>query len=378
MQGKKRKVTGLRDRNGIWHILKTVRIPGGGPVTLQESTGCRDLREAERVLMKRVADVMDQHFYGVIPDVPFADCATKYLEENAGLKSIDRAAYALANLVPMIGDMKLKDVHDGSLEAYKRKRLKDGVAVGTLNKELTYVRRILTLAARKWRTESGQPLLRTPPLISEVKGEERKAYILNRDEERELLAQLPEHLQDAVIFALNTGLRASEQVGLKWDYQRYVPALETTVFVLPKEVVKTGKARVVPLNEAARKVIDKQRSNESEYVFTYKGEPVTRFNNHSFRKARRRAGLDALTWHSLRHTYATRLRAAQVSLEDRAALLGHTVEGGEMTTRYSAPELGALIKHVEKLEDERTDVALHEGFARQIPATAADKEAVLH
>ncbi len=85
-----------------------------------------------------------------------------------------------------------------------------------------------------------------------------------------------------------------------------------------------------------------------------------------------------LTWHSLRHTYATRLRAAQVSLEDRAALLGHTVEGGEMTTRYSAPELSALIKHVEKREDERIDVALHEGFARRIPATTADKKAALH
>ena len=45
--------------------------------------------------------------------------------------------------------------------------------------------------------------------------------------------------------------------------------------------------------------------------------------------------------HNLRHTYATRLRAAGVSHEDRKDLLGHS--NGSMTTHYSQAEVSNLI-----------------------------------
>ena len=369
----KRTVTGLRNRNGIWYISKVVRLPGGSKTTLQESTGCRDLALAESFLHKRVQDVMDEHVHGVVSEVLFADCASRYLEEHADLKSIDRAGYALANVVPEIGHMKISGICDESLESYKRKRTEEGIAAGTLNRELGIIRRILILASRKWR-HGGRPLLQTPPLISDVSGKERKAHILTRKEEARLLAELPEHLQDAVIFSLNTGLRQSEQTGLRWKDEQYVEGLDKRVFVVRNGKTKNS-VRVVPLNEAVMAVVDRQRGNTSEYVFEYAGHRYSRFNNHAFRKARKRACLPDLTWHSLRHTYATRLRAAQVSLEDRAALLGHAVTGGEITTRYSAPEIGALIGHVERLDEESTDVVVR---TLQTSAMVADEKAVLH
>ena len=316
---------------------------------------------------------MDEVAFGLMPDVLFADCATRYMQENTHLRSIDRAGYALAKVVPEIGHMKLSEICDESLTGFKRKRELEGVAAGTINKELSVIRRILNLASRKWRI-NGRPLLQTPPLISDVSGKERKAHILTRSEEAKLLAVLPEHLRDAVQFALNTGLRQSEQTGLRWDNEHYVDGLDKRVFVIAAG--KTENAvRVVPLNEVALAVVDRQRGKSATYVFEYAGRRYDRFNNHAFRKARKRAGVPNLTWHSLRHTYATRLRAAQVSLEDRAALLGHAVKGGEMTTRYSAPEIGALINHAEKLVEERTDVALR---TLQLSAIAADEKAALH
>ena len=351
-----RKIPGLRRRGKIWYISKVVRLPGGGKTTLAESTGSADLVIAEAYLSKRVRDIIESHVHGIVPDIFFADAAARYLDEYSHLKSIDRAGYALKRLVPEIGNLVLRDICDETLDGYKTKRRDEGVAAATINKELSFVRRILTLASRKWRI-NGRPLLSTPPLISDVTGEERKAHILTRAEEARLLVELPEHLQDAVVFALNTGLRASEQASLRWTDEQHVTGLDRTVFVIPEGKTKNS-CRVVPLNSEAESIVREQRGNDGEYVFTFNGKRVTRFNNHAFRKARVRAGLKDLTWHSLRHTYATRLRAVQVPLDDRAALLGHSVSGGEMTTRYSAPEIGALIAHVEKLVESRPDVTL--------------------
>ena len=53
--------------------------------------------------------------------------------------------------------------------------------------------------------------------------------------------------------------------------------------------------------------------------------------------------------HNLRHTFGRRLRGAGVALETRKALLGHA--NGDITTQYSAAELGELLNAAEKIVD---------------------------
>lgn len=55
--------------------------------------------------------------------------------------------------------------------------------------------------------------------------------------------------------------------------------------------------------------------------------------------------------HDLRHTGAARLRAARVSLEDRAQILGHVT--GTMTTHYSAAYLQRLLDAVNRICESR-------------------------
>ena len=101
------------------------------------------------------------------------------------------------------------------------------------------------------------------------------------------------------------------------------------------------------LNGFAQSVIEEVRNEHTEYVFTYRGKPVTAMNDTAWQAARHRAGLPPVRVHDLKHTFGRRLRAAGVSFEDRQDLLEHR-SPGRITTHYSAAELGNLIAAAEK------------------------------
>lgn len=64
-----------------------------------------------------------------------------------------------------------------------------------------------------------------------------------------------------------------------------------SVFVIPKEFVKNEYDRLVVLNQTAKEVVESVRGEHPVYVFTYKGQPLSRINNKAWRKARKETGL---------------------------------------------------------------------------------------
>jgi integrase len=342
----RRRTPGLRKRNGVWHIQKQVK--GYGP--LYESAGTSDQAEAERYLAFRLEEIRRVIVYGERPSVTFREAAEKFLNENSHLRSLDRAALAFDHVMPYIGDLPLDWVHNDSLARYRQARLKAGIKAGTLNRELGAVRRVLNLAARVWRHPNGMTYLPAPPLLERVPGVARKPYPLEWDEQRQLLLALPLRLEQMALFVLNTGLRDQEICQLRWSWEVQVPELETSVFVIPAERAKNGEERVVMLNRIARRMLEAQRGKHAERVFTYKGVAVGRMLNTAWKRARVHIGLPRLRVHDLRHTFGHRLRSAGVHLEDRKALLGHTV--GDVTTHYSAPDLVRLLEYANRICDQ--------------------------
>lgn len=173
------------------------------------------------------------------------------------------------------------------------------------------------------------------------------------------------------LYKVNTGCREQEVCKLRWEWEIAVPALKTSVFLLPagfggrfeNSGVKNGEERLVVLNRGALSVINGQRGLHPEWVFPYKGEALHRMNDSAWRKARKRAAekwLDQYRTpahpdfakfrvHDLKHTFGRRLRAADVPEEDRKALLGHT--NGSVTSHYSAAELGKLVEYANKVTE---------------------------
>jgi len=201
----------------------------------------------------------------------------------------------------------------------------------------------------EWIDENGLTWLHSAPRIKLFPETDRRdPYPLSWEEQEALFAELPDYLRDMCLFKANTGCRESEVCNLKWSYEVDYPLLKTSVFVIPRHLVKNRRDRLVILNRVSREVIDSQRGKHEEYVFTFEGKPVKRIYNRKWRMAREKAGLPQVRVHDLKHTFGRRLRAADVPEEDRRDLLGHK-SGKSMTTHYSAPEIAKLLAYANRV-----------------------------
>lgn len=352
---KRRQMPGLRLKGGIWQIEKRCEHAPGG--WIRESTGKTRRAEAEQFLIRRLEELRQQAEHVELGIHTFEEAGLRYIEDIAQKPSADDMAMHLDALLPFIGQLPLDQVHDGTLKPFVDHEVKRGLAPKSINNALGVVSAVLNLAARVWRDEKGRPwLTQAPPLLRRlsVKGKQARAYPLSWAEQERLFNELPRHLADAALFAVNTGCREQEICQLRWDWERSIPDLGVSVFVLPAAVTKTSVERVVVLNSVAARVVETRRAIDSEFVFTFRGNPVGKLHNSAWKRAWKVAGLPTQSdvrrgVHNLRHTFATRLRAAGVPLETRKALMGHS--DGDITTHYSAPEIGELLRAAEKVAD---------------------------
>ena len=345
----RKRVPGLIQRAGIWHIDK--RIFGR---RICQSTGTARIEEAERHLARVMEETRQAQIYGVRPVRTFEQAAAKFVRENQHKRSIGDDVAHLKQLMPRIGLCALDKIHLGTLQPWIDTRCRDGKAVGTINHGLKVVRRILNLAASEWVDDRGLSWIHSAPkikLLPDVR--RRQPYPLSWPEQAALLDALPDYLAQMALFAVNTGCRNQEVCQLRWDWEVGVPELSTSVFIIPGERVKNSDDRLVVLNNVARSVIEARRGIDPIYVFTYAGKTINRMLTSGWIRARNKVGLPQVRVHDLKHTFGRRLRAARVSFEDRQDLLGH--RSGRITTHYSAAELTRLIEAANRVCESKKD-----------------------
>lgn len=280
----------------------------------------------------------------------FSDCAKRFLLESKYKRTKANIAWHVRLLSRYVGELEVRKVHDETLRPFIETRLADGVSAATINRTLEVARAILHRAARAYRDSDGFPWLEmAAPLITMLRESPRLPHPITWEEQDRIFRRLPDHLARMALFGVNTGLRNANLCGLQWSWEVPIAELGRSVFVVPAEEFKSRRAHVVILNDAAWSIVQAQRGKHPVWVFPFRGKQVQGMNYTAWQRARREAKLADVRVHDLRHTFATRLRAAGVAEEDRAALLGHAMR--TMPEHYASADVGRLVALANRVLD---------------------------
>lgn len=301
--------------------------------------------QAVLVLHNTVAEIFNkEHNPGREREkIKFRKFADMYLDNYAKVnkKSWRCDQYRIeAHMKPFFGDLRLQDITPLSIEKYRAERLKTGVTKSTLNRELTIMKKMFNLAI-DWKFADQNPAAKVK-LFSEK--DTQKEKIITEQEEAKLLSESPDYLKPILLTALYAGMRRGEILKLKWRQvdldKRCVRTINT----------KGGKSRVIPINSLLfQELLKVKRQNRnSEYVFPNPKteQPFTELKK-SFKAACKRAGIEDLRFHDLRHTFATRLVESGSDIVTVRDLLGHF--SVRVTQRYTHSSQKRKEKAVERL-----------------------------
>ena len=230
-----------------------------------------------------------------------------------------------------ISTLTLDKLSSSAIAAFRDRRLPDGAR--TTHYDLTLIRHCLKIATHEWGLMlSSNPVdFITMPPTSKPRQRRLKKGEYESLEQASHITINP-HIWPIVVFAIETGMRRSEILGLTWENT----SLERQLTYLP--LTKNGTSREVPLSTKAVDILRDQRSRQD----TPTPFPV---NANAFRLAwerlRKRADLCDLRFHDLRHEAISRFFELGLSIPEVALISGH--KDAKMLFRYTHLKADNLI-----------------------------------
>ena len=323
----------LYKRGTTWWIRFTA--PDGREI--RETAATADRRAAQEFHDARKAEFWRQAKLGEKPRYTWQQAVVRWLEEHQDCRWLRNVQHHLRCADPVLGDLLLDQITRDVLDRLAQRRMRTGVAPATTNRMLAVIRGILNTARKEWGWIDSVPVVR---LLPEPK---QRIRWLTQDEADRLMTELPPHVAAMARFTLATGLREMNVVNLEWNQID----LEQRRAWIHADQAKGRQAIAVPLNAQAMVVLREQQGQHPVRVFTYAGHPVTRANNHAWRKALLRAGIENFRWHDLRHTWASWHVQAGTPLNVLKELGGWA--GLDMVLKYAHLGSDHLAEHAERI-----------------------------
>jgi integrase len=295
------------------------------------------LKTADRKVAERRArtllNELDAIAWGEKPRRSYAEAEEKFIKEHLTAikpRAAQRYGVSLKHLAEHFGDKTLDQITSAALSAFETDRRIQGVSSSTIRRDLACLSSLVTSCV-DWEWIDSNPVpayLRRRAKRGLKEGAARTRYVAEAEEPRLLAAATPREarlgkrtsVREAIILAIDTGLRRDELFSLQWSQVDLDRRRITTT-----TMTKNGRPRVVPLPERSRSILAALPRNGNYVLINPDTKTRYRQMNKGFKAAVRRAGLSDLEWHDLRRTAGCRwLQRDGKRMEEVSILLGHS------------------------------------------------------
>lgn len=287
---------------------------------------------ASAVRGERVRDIRHGKELGITRDITMDEAFKKYVQWAMNNRKKDVAGDLSRynnHVKPYLGHFYLSNITVRDIEGLKGKW--SNLALGSHNNMLILIRKIFNRMITLDYYSGTNPVTK----VEKVKPNNQRLRFLNYDEANALLEVLekihPEtHLMATI--GIFTGLRLGEILEL---YGRNIDLDNNTIHVEEVKDSKEGRGRDVPINHILKGVLEAVDFEPNKKLFGS-------FNYRQFFKAVDELGLNEgvesdlkhkVTFHTLRHTFASWLAIQGESLLTIRDLLGH--KNIQTTMRYA-------------------------------------------
>ena len=280
-----------------------------------------------RAARDRLLDVLNENQYrqssGKAKPITLAEWAPTFLELASHKQSSERDRQCVIHLKGFYGAMPLSEIRSTSFLRYKNLRLSSGimrggkerkarVKPGTINRELSCLRRMLNLAADEGLLKR-QDL---PALKLESEEPFARQRVLSEDEYPIYLSNSPAWHRRLSIAAYESAMSRKDLLMLTWD------KVDRKKGVIRGKRIKTSVWQAVPITKALGGVLDelaveqKGQPNPANRVFTKEGKPVSKeMVRNAHDRANKLSKILDFHFHDFRHTAKTRWRRLRIPVE---------------------------------------------------------------
>ncbi len=307
----------LRNGSPYWYYSFTVHGRRySGSTQTESKTLARQIADTKKTDLLR-----DQVALKIVKRMTLDELAKEFLEWSKSHKrSYGRDVVLTGHLSAFMGKKDIADITSLDVEAYKKRRVQE-VKGATVNREVACLKRMFNLAI-KWGHTGSNPVKG----VEFFKEPKKNFRWFPEDEIEKFLAACGEKMRSIFLVGINTGMRISELLSLKWSQ------VDFTNCYITIEESKTDEYRKVKMNPVVVGALKSIARNGEHVITDSKGQPVRQINK-AFKRTCKRADIAPASPHAMRHTFASHLMKLGVDPYTIMELGGW--KSLEMVMRYS-------------------------------------------